>query len=590
MISTEFNLDAFIRDETAFARVVPAGDLFTRLTRQIVVPPSCAALVWGEAAQPSFFAGGRPIEAAGARDVLIVKAMPIQLEYEVSPLPSRDGFDYSASLRIAVQVVPDRTELEQLRRSLLGSRNRADAGDVRTHLDETIRRALSAFTKQHEAASLASPEHWRTFETVLSEQFQPIGFSSGLALESDIRVTFASTAYADRQRDQAVVTRREQQLAEESKLRTASAEARRLHLNELAALIERVQTATKAAPGTSVADVIRSFDVSRRGELYRGLMSLGTTVRRTESILIVAGQELLWFASNGGGNPTHRAALPMTLGPLRSVRLGEHEGRRIILVGARQGVFVMTVDAPEAATPYAFTPLADLRGGVNSTAIHNGRLYATHSEAGLLGWPFGEPDAPNYCLEDMLRGAKAVRDVQATDDGRLWFTIDSRVCAWCPDSKEAPLLFTAPAVIHSLLVTDTHVFTGLDNGAILRWDKQSPSMHDELQSPGGDAVHSLAFLSGGGIPRLLSADKRPHLTLRVLGDTYHAEYRCKQPLRWGVAEEDVIVGVNDLRDQLILWRPDVPEEPLATIAVARTCGHTVQDVILAGAPTSVVTC
>jgi hypothetical protein len=109
MISTAFNLDAFIRDDAAFARVVPASDLFTLLSRQAVVPPSCVALVWGEAAQPWFVAGGRQIEAAGAREVLFVKAMPIPLEYEVSPLPSRDGFDFSASLRIAVQVVPDRS-------------------------------------------------------------------------------------------------------------------------------------------------------------------------------------------------------------------------------------------------------------------------------------------------------------------------------------------------------------------------------------------------------------------------------------------------------------------------------------------------
>jgi hypothetical protein len=111
-----------------------------------------------------------------------------------------------------------------------------------------------------------------------------------------------------------------------------------------------------------------------------------------------------------------------------------------------------------------------------------------------------------------------------------------------------------------------------------------------IRPPSGEAVHSLEWLPGGGAPRLLIADKRPYLTLQVLGDTYHAAYRWTQPLRWGFAAEDWIIGVNDARDQLIIWRGDTPEEPVATLHIGRLFGQSIQDVALATSENALFAC
>ncbi|MBI5764427.1 MAG: hypothetical protein HZA51_12970 [Planctomycetes bacterium] len=580
MISTAFNLDAFTRDESLVARLVPAADLFSLLTRQFVVPPSCVALVWGDASHPAFVRGGQSIDSGGVREVLFVKSMPIPVRFGDMVVASRDGFEFKAALNLSVQIVPERTELELFRKSFIGSRNSVDATALGSHVETAVRQALAIFANQNDAASLASTATQQSFNAVLAEHFQPIGFSTGLTLAGDIRATFQSPAFADFQRDQQAATRRAERVTEESKLRTIAAEARKQHLDDLAAILDRAQQTAKSSGGAGVIDLIRTFDVSRRGELYRGLMSLGANQCRTEAILVVAGQELLWFSPNGGEKPTRRDSLPSTLGPLRSIRIGQRGEQGVLLVGARNGVFVLDPKVSAEPTSYSFTAPGTLRGGVNAACILGDSLYASHSEAGLIRWRLAEPTTSQLVLSESTRGAKAVRDVQPSGDGRLWFTVDSRVLGWRPDTEEAPIVLYANATIHSLFVEGRDVYAGLDSGAIVHWDLRDTETANVLQSPGGDAVHSLVGLAGGGAPRLLSADKRTHLTLRVLGESYHAEYRWKKPLRWAAGADDVIVAVDDLRDSLVLWRPDVPEEPTATIPVARAHGHAIQDIAL----------
>lgn len=580
MISTAFNLDAFTRDESLIARLVPASDLFSILNRQVMVPPSCIALVWGEASHPNLVRGGQSIDSSGGREVLFVKSMPIALSFADVAVTSRDGFEFKATLHLRVQIVPERMELELFRKSLCGSRNCVDAAAVGSHLESLARQALAAFARQHDASSLATTETQRSFDAVLAEHFQPIGFSTGLILAGDLRVTFQSPAFADFQRDQHTATRRAERVTEESKLRTVAAEARKQHLDDLAAILDRVQQTAKSSGGAGVIDLIRTFDVSRRGELYRGLMGLSANQRSTEAILVVAGQELLWFSPGGGDKPMRRESLPSTLGPLRSIRIGQRGNQRVLLLGARNGVFVVAPEASNEPTAYSFNVPGALRGGVNAACVVGDSLYASHSEAGLIRWRLAEPTATQMIMTDSTRGAKAVRDVQASDDGRLWFTVDSRVLGWRPDTEEALVKLHANAIIHTLLVDGRNAYAGLDSGAILHWDLCDTETANVIQSPGGDAVHSLVSLTGGGAPRLLSADKRTHLTLRVLGESYHAEYRSKKPLRWAAGADDVIIAVDDLRDSLVLWRPDIPEEPTATIGVARAYGHAIQDIAL----------
>jgi hypothetical protein len=199
---------------------------------------------------------------------------------------------------------------------------------------------------------------------------------------------------------------------------------------------------------------------------------------------------------------------------------------------------------------------------------------------GLVRWKLSAPGPHEKCLADITEAARAVRDVQVDDIGRLWLAVDNIVVGWRPGEETPSLLLSAPGIVTVALVVDGSVYAGMDDGGIVAWDIAEPTRMKTIRDSTGNAVRSIDWLSGGGVPRLLIADKRPHLELKVLGDAYVGEYRCGQKMRWGFGAEDWIVGVNDRRDQLFTWRPGQPQLPTAGISVGRLAGRSIQDVAL----------
>ena len=268
----------------------------------------------------------------------------------------------------------------------------------------------------------------------------------------------------------------------------------------------------------------------------------------------------------------------MQLGGLRSVRAATHDGRDLLLAGARSGVIVLDPER-DALTAYPFRNAHSLRGGVNAAVLGGDRLYATHSEVGLSEWQLDYPDSHRLRLEDELGGCQSVRDLQA-GDGRLWLAADRRAIGWRCGDDGAETTLDAGEIITALLAAEGDVYAGLKNGAVLRWMEGNPESRDLFRPTGGEAVGSLSCHPGGGVPRLVVADTSPHLALYVIGDQHRSEYRCDERVRRGWAADDLLCGVNDRRDMILLWNPAEPQQPTARIPVARLCGHSIQDVAL----------
>ncbi|HVP13510.1 MAG TPA: hypothetical protein VMV94_20215 [Phycisphaerae bacterium] len=597
-MANRVDLEMLSRDRDFVAILVSTEDVFSFLNREIIVPPSCAALAWIASGLTRMVLPGRAVESADTRELLFVRTVPFALNYSVGGLTSKDGYEFAASLTLSVQVVPEKAELLSFRDALLGSGSYVKADDLRGYCEAVARSALGDFARARDAATLASPIARGEFDAVLDAHFRPLGFESGLALGGDTKVGFESAAYAGfRQNEQTAASRRRQQEVEEQ-LRTAAARARVKHLDELGKLLEQAKSMASKS-GKSIVDLIKTFDPARRGALYEGLAALNPPTRRTEAIIVVAGNEVLAFEATDLRQPESRLQLSSEVGPLRSVRLGRDGDRRLLLVGARNGVHVVEWRS-ESRQVYAFKGDLRPRNGFNAAVRLGEHLYATHSEIGLVRWPWQTPsdarsadDIPpapgtqeprpfcETCIADVTRGASVVRSVQVDDSGRLWLSLDERVIGWLPEAEAAPVVLPAPAVVETLLVRDGFVHGGLSDGAVLRWNAADPASNAEaIRGPSGSAVGSLAWLAGGGVPRLLIADGRPQLDLHVLGDAYRGEYRCDQKLRWGFAADDFIIGVNDRRDQIFVWRVEDPERPMASANVGRLCGHSVQDVAM----------
>lgn len=580
-----FDLDKFTRDSQLVAVVTFASDVFSLLSRRVTVPASCVALAWADGGQPELLRAGAEIESGRWRRILIVRTDPLPLAYELRGLPSSDGFDFTATIHLRVQFVPQRDELASFHRAVVGSGERVTLEQLHRHCEETLRLGAAEFARARTAGELASVAAWESFDAALADRFKSFGFSSGMGLCADVRAEFTSGAFEAARLDQRSAEQRHKRIEEEESLRKKAAASREAHLASLASMLDKVRAMAGESGASRVAELIRTFDAGQRAQLYTGLLAQPAS-RRTALILLAAGSELLAVDPASPHQLAWRRRLEGDIGPLRSVRVMEACDERTVLVGARRGVYLMNGEF-NLTRQFAFDKPASPRGGVNASVVLGESLFATHSEAGLRRWALraapgvsaGEvtADDGSPCLEQLTTGAKSVRDVQGDGAGAIWFSIDSRVAGWRPDSADAPVLLTAPAEVTALCVADGWVCAGLKDGRLLHWPTRAPHDLAELRGPTGQAVESLHWLAGGGVARLLVADRRPVLDLLVIGDAYRGEYRAAVPLRWSWAADDWIAAVNDNRDRLLLWRPSEPQSPAAIVPVGQLCGNTIQD-------------
>jgi len=577
-MANRFDIQAFARDPERAAQMVAAGELFSLMAREVTLPGGCAALLWGGSSQPRVARPGGTIASDAVREALFVRTGAFELSYGFERLASRDGYEHSAEVNVTVRVLPELSELKLFYEAVVGSRDRVTISDLGRHCEETVRAATARYVKSEDAATLADPAAWIGYDDVLADGFKPLGFSSGLGLGADPRIVLSSSVYENAQAtDRARLVQREREEAERRR-QAAAAEVRREHLAKLGDMLEQVRAMADASGALDVQALVRTFDPAQRGRLYHGLMAIAEPQRKTQALLVVAGGELLWLDPAAPHEPARRLKLPQDAGALRSVRLVEHGGRRRILVGARHGVHVLGPDG-DLENTYVVNPTPEVRGGVNAAVIVGRHLYATHSEVGLIEWPLDTPESHALRLTDFTEGSGSVRDVQSDNGRRLWVAVDDLVVGWTPGSDGSETALQAGSEVTALAVAEGYVFAGLKGGSIVRWVIGGDREPETIRTDGA-TVKSLSWLSGGGVPRLLVGDGRQYLTLHVVGDNYHGEYRCLHRVRWGFAGEDLVVGVDETRAYLFTWPYAEPDLPGHSVSIRRMTGRSIQDVAL----------
>lgn len=563
------------------AALVPAEAMFSFVNRRIVVPAHCGALTWSDSPTPKLVRGGETIERDGTREILFYAVGGSSVTLMFGPLQSRDGFDCTARLEVELAPHGEAAELAAFRRALLPHPGVLSVDGLATAVRGPLGAALSAFVGGRLAAELVRMADASVVSVELIERVRPELFAIGLAIGRHIAASFASPAWEASQRDEQQVAARKRQAETDVQIRDALAAARGRQLADLEALFARLERLSQQQPGVKLLDLIRTFDPTQRGELYRGLLSIGPEAQRAVSALVVAGRTLAALDPLQPTAPTWTVTLPDAVGALRSVRVASVGGDLRLLVGAATGVHVCDSRGKVVQT-YAFKTSAALRGGVNAAAVVGDRLLATHSEVGLISWRLDDPEQPDFPLRDVLGRATRVRDVQADADGRAWLCAEETAITWHPGADAPPLMRRVPSDIGTLRVGQDEVFAGLDDGRILRWPRGDGgrSAAQTVRPPTGDAVQSLSLVTTCGVRRLLVADRRPMLDLLVLDDTHRVEFVGPSALRWGWAHEGAVIAVDDRRDKLFGWSISRPDAEPGAVSIVRLLGHQVQDVAL----------
>lgn len=575
-MAASFNIDDFMTDMGTVACVVRPQAVFSILTRRVTVPPECVAIAWCESGTPAVVAAGRSIEGDDCRKLLFVRTSPFEIEYRFAGLGSKDGFTIDADVGLSIGVGADRAEVIAFGKSIMGSAETLNPERLKQYCEPVVRRAAERFVKDRAAAELVAAEAGEAFDRLLAEEFKPLAFETGLTMMSAARFAAMSSDFIEAQSREKAAAVRQRRMETAQQQRERDRQARESHLADLSATLDKLKAMAAKTPGTGALELIKTFSPAERGGLYQALLTQrAASAAKTAAVLIVAGDEVLSLEPFTPNKPMDRRSLPTGLGPLRSVRTAKMGNEAAWLIGARNGVHL--VKAGETRS-YAFESGRELRGGVNAAVSGPNHLLATHSEVGLVRWPHAESSLFELLLQEPLSGCKSIRDVQIDSVGRIWLAADRKVLGLTGDTCEVVAALEAPANVTALLAADESIFAGLADGRIVRWLFGAFDRHETLRHACGRSVESLAWLEGGGASRLLVGDRQPHLELFVLGDAFSVEYRCGQPVRWGHAAVDCVVGVNDRRDQLILWRTDTPQEPERFVNIGQLCGHSIQDV------------
>lgn len=579
--------NSFSADADCVGVVLPGERLFGLLTRSCVVPSGWVALTNPAESDSTLHPATATVVAAGVRELLLVRTEPVSVEIGDEQTPSVDGYLCAGTVLLALRAVAQAGDLKLFRRSLMAGTDRVDRQALAKYLRWQSRRVMAEFAEKRTAADLVDGKDRDAVVALLTERLSASLFAAGLVFHQPPLVSFDCGALRQVRRECEVVARRRDEQAAHQQLQDALAEARRKHLSQLEELLGQLQSLSTQTPSIQLADVIRTFSEPQRGQIYDGLWTLLPAEERTQWIVAVAGNELLCFDPNLPDAPARRRQIDGPAGALRSVRFYRSEkGRAMLLVGAAHGVYEVSVHDLKVRAAHTFEPPAgqELRGGVNASAVWNARVFATHSQIGLIAWDRAIGDQAAFLLPDLTRRHRAVRGVHVVGT-RLIFSVDDIVVV-CPVAQVVPSQvrrFTGSiARITAVHAVDDDIFAGNEIGDLWHWHYDRPAEGRCIRRGDGSPVEGFQQISAGGVSHLVFAERgTPALQSMVVGDTFVCRYETGgEGVRRCAVAGDVFVAIDDLRDRLICWRPGGAKAPYAVIAVAAQCGHTIQDVCL----------
>lgn len=255
------------------------------------------------------------------------------------------------------------------------------------------------------------------------------------------------------------------------------------------------------------------------------------------------------------------------LGSLRSVRIAEDNGNRMILAGARNGVYSTLAAHRKGHREYPIGPQVDARTGVNSTVLYRGFIYATHSEFGLLRWPRLQPySSAVQVMPDLISKYSTTRSLQVFED-RLLFANGPSVLLLEADENGHGQLRVAARYrgtrheVTALAADEKYVLIADTAGDVYVWDPSS-SEPPVLAFYAGTAISDLAAAElKGGRRSLLVAIKRPVLPMLFRDGSTALEFTAPEPVRACDVLNETIIGLSRDRMRIFAWKEHRPEWP-----------------------------
>jgi hypothetical protein len=501
------------------------------------------------------------------------------LRLEFAELKSQEGMDLDLELELALAIEPRPVDVKLFLGSVASRErelpDRVQTGDVAALLAPGLR---ETFVRRVEALPVAEavrqldPSRARE---LLRESGEEVLFERGLHLSGVVSIAAKSARYEELRQSELELELEEERVRQ--RLRFVELWKR----EELEAdRARREVAALRGAAGGDPADAAPAAPGA-------GVESAGARPQagwRAVRLLVCAGKKVYELCPGRDEAPGAVAAFDDgELGYLRSVRVAVPEGEEgiLLLAGAQQGVYTQRLVAAadsadhtepdgmagetaggEAPEVYRFPEPAAGGGGTNAALLEGGRLYATHSEVGLVSWPRLSPGSPEILFSARERGVRSVRGAQVGPGGEICFAAGDAIYGWDParGRRDFSRWGDAGSEVTSFAACRGEVVAGTSDGRLLLWRRQGEKPR-EIARLGRHAVYAVRPVLTEGRVHYVIGSRSSYVYVRDAAGASEMTFQATRPVRWVDASSDFLFGVDQGGCRLYLWEWSSREQP-----------------------------
>jgi hypothetical protein len=487
---------------------------------------------------------------------------PLRCRVRLGGLIASDDHALDATFTFSVLALNDRAEREMLAEAFLTDKTIATADDVASHFAAGLTEAAARVVKAQPA------EHWTSdaarddLIAALREAAKPIAFASGVDVLPPFELSLGSQTL-----------QREKLETMSRRLAEKRAEGQAQHVQRAADLLKQFQSLRDAAPGLSPGAILDRVVPADRGSMLETLL-LASAGETTSLLYAVAGPNLLRMDPRKF--PMHADVIPLPgdLGPARSVQAGELDGRAGLLVGAQTGVLFIDPREPGSVTQFNDSEMTS-QLGFNSVALIGERVWASHSDAGVVAWDLDRREAPAVTLR--TAGAK---NLVSFDHNRAIFSAGHDVFIATPDGQSRWLDLPPAAAVIFIAVDDQAITLARADGHVQRIDRATlkPMSNDRRC---GETTSS-ALLPWLGTNRILLATADGPVCCVGADDALTTQFvSSHRGVRALAAAPDTVAGLSADRQRIVLWKSWDARQPAAEFHIAAIARHRAADLCFA---------
>jgi len=470
---------------------------------------------------------------------IVVRPSAVRMGWELSDLTTSDGFAARAALRASVRAVGDAAENRLLEEAFLSRSSIAFDADVAAHFSPALQSSARQFAAASEIAALLCDAGRMGLQEKLTQAARAVAFGCGLEILPPFELEIESATYTSRQRE----------------LRRAAEHTQRL--DRAGEMFKQFQSLRQSAPELPVEKILASLsgvDPADQLELQRSLLLASARQTVGLPLWLVAGPHLIKVhpqAAESAQSPRTEVFTPPTaLGPFRSVQHGELQGKTVLMVGARGGLLLIDSAVPAEATLYADQSVTS-QLGFNAACIAAGKLWATHGEAGLVGWDLA---CPETCAVAIRAGSTLAspKNLVRVDDQRAVFSSGNQLWLIDADGQARAVSTALSAAIVSIVAAGDSICVVCEDGLIRQLDPRSlATLREARRSERLVAAGALPWL---GTSRLLLATEFSSILCVGLEDEWAMQYLCSHSgLRQTAGAADRVAAISPDRHRVLLW-------------------------------------